>query len=37
MKCSMCGKEIEGSAVLSPTLDETKRHMCSVCAKRNEF
>ena len=34
MDCSNCGKEIKGCAVMSPTIDEKKRHMCPECAKK---
>ncbi len=34
MNCSMCGEEIKGCVISSPTIDKTKRSMCPDCAKK---
>lgn len=34
MKCTTCDRQIYGYAVLSPSTDKTKRHMCEECSKK---
>ena len=33
--CGKCNKEITGNAVLSPSLDESKRVRCTECAMQD--
>ncbi len=36
MKCTNCGKEIEGISVMYPTLNKKERHRCKECVIKSE-